>query len=69
MFTLVKQQGMKEFYYCRDAQWHPSAELNAVVKPCVYKSETDARKAWERIGKPAITFSQEVKTQTKKLLQ
>jgi len=69
MFTLVKLQGIKEFYYCKDAGWHPSAELNAVIKPCVYKSENDARKAWERIGKPAITFSQEVKTQTKKLLQ
>jgi len=69
MFTLVKQQGIQDFYYCRDGKWHTSAELNAVIKPCIYKTETDARKAWQKIGNPAITFSQEIKTQTKKLLQ
>lgn len=69
MFTLIKQQDFQDFYYCRDEKWHTSAELNAVIKPCIYKSETDARKMWQSIGKPAITFCQEIKTRTKKLLQ
>lgn len=69
MFTLVKQQGIQDFYYCRDGGWHPSSELNAVIKPCIYKTTIDARKAWEKIGSPAITFIQEIKTQTKTLLQ
>lgn len=68
MFTLIKLQGIHEFYYCRDGQWHPSAELNAVIKPCIYRTENDVRKAWERIGKPAICFSNEIKTRDKKLL-
>jgi hypothetical protein len=68
MFTLIKQQGIQDFYYCKDGQWHTSAELNAVIKPCVYRTENDARKAWGRMGKPAITFCQEIKTRDKKLL-
>lgn len=69
MFTLIKLQGVKEFYYCRDGQWHPSAELNAMIKPCVYRSDADARKSWERIGKPAMVFVQEIKSKDKTLLQ
>jgi len=68
MFTLIKQQGIQDFYYCKDGQWHPSSELNAVIKPCVYRTDADARKLWERIGKPAICFVQEIKTRDKKLL-
>lgn len=69
MFTLIKLQGIQEFYYCRDAQWHPSAELNAVIKPIIYRTDADARKAWERIGKPAMVFVQEIKSKDKTLLQ
>jgi hypothetical protein len=69
MFTLIKLQGVKEFYYCRDGQWHPSAELNAMIKPCIYRSDADARKSWERIGKPAMVFVQEIKSKDKTLLQ
>ena len=69
MFTLVKLQGVKEFYYCRDGQWHPSAELNAMIKPCIYRTDGDARKSWERIGKPAMVFVQEIKSKDKTLLQ
>lgn len=68
MFTLIKLQGIKEFYYCKDGQWHPSAELNAVIKPCIYRTENDVRKSWERIGKPAICFVQDIKNRDKKLL-
>lgn len=68
MFTMIKLQGVKEFYYCRDGQWHPSAELNAVIKPCIYRTENDVRKMWERLGKPAICFVQEIKNRDKKLL-
>jgi hypothetical protein len=68
MFTLIKQQGIQDFYYCKDGQWHPSAELNAVIKPCVYRTENDARKAWERLGKPAICFVQDIKNRDKKLI-
>jgi hypothetical protein len=69
MFTLIKLQGVKEFYYCRDGQWHPSAELNAMIKPCMYRTDADARKSWERIGKPAMVFVQEIKSKDKTLLQ
>lgn len=69
MFTLIKLQGVHEFYLCRDAQWHPSADLNAVIKPIIYRTDTDARKAWERIGKPAMVFVQEIKSKDKTLLQ
>ena len=69
MFTLIKLQGTKEFYYCRDGQWHPSAELNAMIKPCMYRTDADARKSWERIGKPAMVFVQEIKSKDKTLLQ
>jgi len=69
MFTLIKLQGVHELYYCRDAQWHPSAELNAVIKPIIYRTDTGARKAWERIGKPAMVFVQEIKSKDKTLLQ
>ena len=69
MFTLIKLQGVHEFYLCRDAQWHPSAELNAVIKPIIYRTHADARKAWERIGKPAMVFVQEIKSKDKTLLQ
>lgn len=68
MFTLIKLQGIKEFYYCRDGQWHTSAELNAVIKPCIYRTENDAKKAWERMGKPAICFVQDIKNRDKKLI-
>ena len=69
MYTLIKIQGLHEFYLCRDAQWHPSAELNAVIKPIIYRTDADARKAWERIGKPAMVFMQEIKSKDKTLLQ
>lgn len=69
MYTLIKVQGLHEFYFCRDAQWHPSAELNAVIKPIIYRTDADARKAWERIGKPAMVFVQEIKSKDKTLLQ
>lgn len=69
MFTLIKLQGVKEFYYCRDGQWHPSAELNAMIKPCIYRTDADARKSWQRIGKPAMVFVQEIKSKDKTLLQ
>ncbi|NBP68746.1 MAG: hypothetical protein EBR30_08500 [Cytophagia bacterium] len=69
MYTLIKIQGLHEFYYCRDTQWHPSAELNAVIKPIIYRTDADARKAWERIGKPAMVFVQEIKSKDKTLLQ
>jgi hypothetical protein len=69
MFTLIKLQGIQEFYFCRDAQWHPSAELNAVIKPIIYRTDADARKAWERIGNPAMVFVQEIKSKDKTLLQ
>lgn len=68
MFTLIKLQGIQEFYYCRDGQWHTSAELNAVIKPCIYRTENDLRKSWERIGKPAICFVQDIKNRDKKLI-
>jgi len=69
MYVLIKLQGVHEFYLCRDAQWHPSAELNAVIKPIIYRTDADARKAWERIGKPAMVFVQEIKSKDKTLLQ
>ena len=69
MFTLIKLQGLHEFYLCRDAQWHPSSELNAVIKPVIYRTDADARKSWERIGKPAMVFVQEIKSKDKTLLQ
>ena len=69
MYVLIKLQGVHEFYLCRDAQWHPSAELNAVIKPVIYRTDADARKAWERIGKPAMVFVQEIKSKDKTLLQ
>jgi len=68
MFTLIKLQGIKEFYYCRDGQWHTSSELNAVIKPCIYRTENDVRKSWERLGKPAICFVQDIKNRDKKLI-
>lgn len=68
MFTLIKLQGIKEFYYCKDGQWHPSSELNAVIKPCIYRTENDVRKSWERMGKPAICFVQDIKNRDKKLI-
>ena len=69
MYVLIKLQGVHEFYLCRDAQWHPSAELNAVIKPIIYRTDADARKAWDRIGKPAMVFVQEIKSKDKTLLQ
>jgi hypothetical protein len=69
MFTLVKLQGIQEFYYCKDGGWHTSADLNAVIKPIIYRTDVDARKAWERIGKPAMVFVQEIKSKDKTLLQ
>ena len=69
MYVLIKLQGVHEFYLCRDAQWHQSAELNAVIKPIIYRTDADARKAWERIGKPAMVFVQEIKSKDKTLLQ
>lgn len=69
MYVLIKLQGVHEFYLCRDAQWHPSAELNAVIKPVIYRTDVDARKSWERIGKPAMVFVQEIKSKDKTLLQ
>ena len=69
MFTLIKLQGVEEFYYCRDGAWHPSSELNAIIKPCIYRTDADARKSWERIGKPAMVFVQEIKSKDKTLLQ
>ena len=69
MYVLIKLQGVHEFYLCRDAKWHPSAELNAVIKPIIYRTDSDARKAWERIGKPAMVFVQEIKSKDKTLLQ
>lgn len=69
MYVLIKLQGVHEFYLCRDAQWHPSAKLNAVIKPVIYRTDADARKSWERIGKPAMVFVQEIKSKDKTLLQ
>ena len=69
MYVLIKLQGVHEFYLCRDGQWHPSAELNVVIKPVIYRTDADARKAWERIGKPAMVFVQEIKSKDKTLLQ
>ena len=69
MYTLIKLQGIKEFYFCKDGAWHPSAELNAVIKPYIYRTDADARKSWERIGKPAMVFVQEIKSKDKTLLQ
>ena len=69
MFTLIKLQGIQEFYFCKDGAWHSSAELNALIKPIIYRTDADARKAWERIGKPAMVFVQEIKSKDKTLLQ
>jgi hypothetical protein len=69
MFTLIKQQGVQDFYLCRDGKWHPSAELNAAIRPVSFRNQTEAKKGWEKIGKPALVFMQEIYTRDKTLLQ